>query len=59
MNNFDNRLNVLLDFFKTDEVLSNIHNQLINTTKVDLDTWYNEVKKQKLGWQEAENSRYL
>jgi len=49
MNNFDNRLNVLLEFFRTDELLSNIHNQLTDTSSINLNSWYDEVSKTRTG----------
>ena len=43
MNTFNDRLKLLMDYCKTDPVLSVIHTQLINMPSVDFDAWHNEI----------------
>lgn len=43
MNTFDDRLNLLMDYCKTDKVILVIHAQLMNVSTVHFDTWYKEV----------------
>lgn len=43
MNTFNDRLRLLMDYCKSDPVLSVIHVQLINMPSVDFDSWHKEV----------------
>ncbi|MEZ8398924.1 hypothetical protein AB6C85_12795 [Vibrio splendidus] len=49
MNNFEDRLALLLEFIRTDELFTEIHNQLINNPNVDFDSWYKERKATEKG----------
>jgi len=51
MNNFDDRLALLLEFIQGDELFLDIHNQLINNPNVDFDIWYQERKATESGMQ--------
>lgn len=42
LNTFDDRLNQLVTFCKTDKVLSNIHRQFMNNSNVDFQEWYQD-----------------
>lgn len=44
MNTFDDRLNLLMDYCKTDQVFSVIHAQLMSAPNVDFDTWHQQVR---------------
>jgi hypothetical protein len=43
MNTFDDRLNLLMDYCKTDQVFSVIHAQLMSVPNVDFDIWHQQV----------------
>jgi len=45
MNTFNDRLNLLISFFKTDDFFSKLDKQLIDNPKADFDFWFNTVSK--------------
>ncbi len=43
MNTFEDRLNLLLDYCKNDQIFSIIHEQLMKVPNVNIDKWYEEA----------------